>query len=691
MRRFLVGCTVLTIAVLVLAPAALAKHRHHHGHGHGKGPQATAKRVVHAVRSAKTAKARHRALVRVMRAVGVSVIRPNGRPVVRARSAAHTVQLYDFELDLLGQRLADHRTMTVDQLAAVLQAGGIHGADGALTGDQLAAALRGTLRVATKHAHRHDPPGAWVLRELGRAGGHDPARKLSASSKLDPLSAELVVVSVAQYVANVGGLGHARAAAAASLAPAPAARAAGLPSCEQLIASQDVADYVKKGGMDGVGGTIFGKATAPVLEAAKRSLLARAYRSGAGKVLKYLYKSSAGRIFRKTAAVVAKAAQYEDMVHGMLLALDIDVQSMDPQVVEAHYNHAAGEGHELVMRMRVFNYAHLPDELVRCGKLAGFEMPKYGGVPNVPVVWSVNGLQQYGTEICPEAGCKKTDKDGIATYRLALNTERIPGFGLQIQRTGQADAIARVQAAFGASFLDARFYDDWAVPKVAGFRWNVDFHQEPTLSLHVLSDINQQFNPPSTGSSHMMLDGAFPLTGAPTSLSGQGVVDWQTFEDHMSYEQPCLPDGTTSTISIDSVGVSTPWTVAVDALTMPAQDPGGPDPGINIRFHTVQRPSEAERLSTASTGGKCGGSDVVESHAWALELSYLYGAPGVEVEYGNGDAPNELVIGGWQRGAGAAQSGGGTGVVAFKDITYPVDDGTGRLRLELIATPAPPS
>jgi hypothetical protein len=117
--------------------------------------------------------------------------------------------------------------------------------------------------------------------------------------------------------------------------------------------------------------------------------------------------------------------------------------------------------------------------IVKCGKLAGMEIPPKGPIEDMKVSWlrpedDIYGsdLDQWGTVTCPKVGCKKTDGQGESWIHFkAMSYSAVYDSGLLA--TGHFDGIANYLTSFGNVI---GVVDEYLVPKDYTPHWSVLTH-----------------------------------------------------------------------------------------------------------------------------------------------------------------------------------------------------------------------
>jgi hypothetical protein len=125
-RRCAQALVVGLILIAFLASFAAAAPAKQGGKGH-RTPAKTAKALVGALQHARTAKAQQRAMLGLMRKLGVAVYTGQGKALVHRAAVARHAFLYDFELAPLAASRARGERVSVADLAARLDKPGCTG------------------------------------------------------------------------------------------------------------------------------------------------------------------------------------------------------------------------------------------------------------------------------------------------------------------------------------------------------------------------------------------------------------------------------------------------------------------------------------------------------------------------------------------------------------------------------------
>ncbi|MBA3716834.1 MAG: PD40 domain-containing protein [Actinobacteria bacterium] len=403
---------------------------------------AVAQKLASTIMKARTAGARYKALLSVMRTLHARVLTPKGKALVPGgRGFPRGLYLFDFELRGMAAALGRGDTVSLSELATLLTDAGVKPGGRDLSPEELRQVLLAGVRKAAASPRAPSSVVPLLARELGRlhASPYDMLRNVPADSlRLDPLQSFLFVTDVA--VAAVKGGKVQPGLRRPSLVHAPSA-AASRCAGEASNAAEDIA---------------FGKWTLTIVN--------------------------------KLGAQVKLVAIIIDAIHGPALAFSVKVTAASPQLQETHYGpagHAANAGQVLRFRVKVEMLDAYPDFVIECGALIGMKFPKKGPIPGVSVFWeqAEASLEKHG-KITHEPADAKTGADGIATLVFTPKGEKIVGFGLEKDARGVLNGLAAYQSAFGnvpgalVQFL---------VPKYAGMAWHVLFHKArgfkfPTVS-----------------------------------------------------------------------------------------------------------------------------------------------------------------------------------------------------------------
>ena len=707
-------------------------------HGGGPSQAVVAKRLVARLAKAHGQKARTRAALAIVRALHISVVTATGRPlsVAPEPGAAGRFALYDFELRGLGNALRRGPVTDLDGVAANLTKAGLalDASGRPFPPALLRTSLLGAVRQAVRRPARQRTLLPLVVRELGLRHHYDLGRKPPAALPLDPLQAWLIGADIEISVLRRLPAGGHPAAAGASIASASTAGPASLlvapgaaatssslvGDCEKLTkASDDLKKRIEKAIGGKIHKSIAVQAVGMIYDKVTGVLGRKVTRWGIRNTPRWAVRGTYG-----TLKALNIAKPLIDALHGSLLALSVDVRAVREEVGPVHWLHGAGEsGHQLTFEVKATMLDDYGEALVKCGGLAGFQMPPPGPIEGVPVAWTPAGgsaplAPDMGTLDCGTVCVTKTGKDGIARLTFTPRSEKFPGIGMEREATGVMDGVALYQTA-ADSGLSAQLAQ-FATPKLGGIRWRVTYHKEPSLSLRMSvaydeSYANQRLglapfpivdgggNVVSTywetagsGAKHFALASDVPLAAIPagqtgTAWSGLGALGWSGFAyEDLGEIQTC--NDLLGPATVDERGSApAPGRLVVDAVS---KDPAVA-PGITAVLHLPGLPAYtvSETTTLGADHGTCFKGTRSERRDYEWFLSALDEAEGV---LGVSLAPDEhssdtYRIGDWTPGG---PPGGGADVYAYRDFPFSDvdewgDTWPGRVRLELVAAPAP--
>ena len=447
-RVFRLG-RVATLALLVLGSALLERT--------ASGAAAATPVIDNAelaarIQTAGSDEERYQALLAMAGALGFGVYSSEGTALVRgAEVGPGDFYFYDFELRLISGNLGRGDRWKLGELGVALAEMGVLAADAPLSAADLRTVL--TAGVQSALASPSEPVSAipLLVRELGLRG--TPPFDMAANPPVEAwqLNALQHWLILADF-----SLGAVREQAPVPMEGTSIAKAAPAALSSALFKTQTPPSEnpceTQIGGVvnDGVN---IGKWVGALRE----------WGGGLGKAVK------AGGL----------AAPIIDAHHGALLAYGVEVKELDEKVGPTHYGHDE-PGQQLRFRIRVRMVDDLPEAYLKCGWLAGVELPKKGPIEGVEFLWLADELKKHGAVICDDS-CKKTGADGIATLVFQPRMETKPvGMGFVIEDTGIVTGIARYQSKFSNLFgRIAQFL----TPKQGATRWFVEYHQPPRFRL----------------------------------------------------------------------------------------------------------------------------------------------------------------------------------------------------------------
>lgn len=744
MRRILsISSTLLLCAVfatLTAAPAAAHGSRGRggaaHGHRHKRHRTASeaqvAKSLVARLSKAHSEKAKEKALLAMMRALHISVVTATGKPLVVAPepNAARGFALYDFELRGLGDDFSRGPTTDLAGVATGLSEAGLTlGPGKPLPPALLRAGLLAAVREAVHKPHTGSSLLPLVVRELGLRhpnGRYDLAsHKVPKVIPLDGLQAWLISadmeISVLRHVRPAG-------ARASSLAPAASpgeAAERALSSLRALLGPRAQSSSIT--------------GDCEQLSKASEELGKKLEQALGGKIQKWIESKAVGKIYDKVTGVLGRKitrwgiknlprwavrGPYEvlkavnlakpilDALHGVLLAFSIDVRGGAERVGPVHWYHSAGEsGHQMVFETKVTMLDNYGELLVKCGTLAGFQMPPPGPVKGVLVGWTEAEATKplwpdMGSVGCTVICVTETNEQGVARLTFTPKQELIPGIGLEREETGVVTGTAAYQTAEGSGIPEE--LAQYLTPKQSSTRWSVTYHKEPNLTLRLVDRHEETFTnavewensfgeaeTTGTGAGSFAISAVAPLQGVTTTdgaslWTGDAPINWDSFSFHDDEGGSLCQDGKMGEIDYDGSAPS-PGELVVDSV---APQKGAAAPALAVTFHASRVPGFQETQTFRPGASRCADfSNSFPRDWWVGPSDAMLGQPGIETvgwqapPHGTGT----FRITGFQPGP-AIQTG--EGVYAYRDFSYSGTDAYeqpyhGTMRLEIDATPKP--
>jgi hypothetical protein len=470
-----------------------------------------AKKLVAAVVGGKTAAARARGMVALMRALHIGVVSSAGKPIVTVPepNAARLAELYDFELRGLAEQLHRKQTTTLDDLGTTLRKGGID-LDGSrpLPAALISEALRDATHDALAHPRREASLLPLVIRQLGLKRGFDINRTLDpATVKLDSLQAWLIAADLALPILRDIPLPGARALAAGTDLPDSCARFKDASEALQQRIEKQFGS-IGKWLADHAAGKIYDK----IADKLKREGTRWAIKSLPRWAVRGLY--DAGRAAEYANPVI-------ELVHGELLAYSVDVRALETALPAIHWWHTGNDGTKLTFRVKVTMMDDYGDTAVKCGSLLGFDVPPPGGIKDVMVTWTQaqNDLRKQGKLDCATVACiTKTGDDGIARLVFTPNIEPLPGVGIEREDNGVIDGVALYQSAAGGGIAGG--LAQFLTPKFGSTRWFVRSHQPRGLKFATPHEYPER--PPTEGANIGYAVDAHMCGSAPYSTAWSG-------------------------------------------------------------------------------------------------------------------------------------------------------------------------
>jgi hypothetical protein len=411
--------------------AGPASHRRHQW----QAPK-TAK-LVKALTHAHTAAKRRKAIEALLGGLGVGVYAPNGKQVVGGfERGANGLYLYTWEIDYLADQLGRGELASLDQAATQLAYAGLTLRGAPITGESLATAIRKGMKRLARPRARKTPAGALAaaVEALGRAHHVNLAKQVPASKPaLDPVQAELLAIDGLRSA--IGG------AAGASGSAARAARA-------------------------GAAGTTLARAGGGCSGGFSGSI---AYAKGVTSMIESGGKSGGAGIIKQ---------EIQDGADGSVLAYSVGIEPVNAPLKGAFGSGGPGSATPMQFQVRVVMRDEFGSPGGDCGRLAGYKLPKQGGIPGVPVVWTrdaVGHLTYLGqTPSCSTLCTSTTDGDGVATLTFQPDDEYLPGAGPTVTEAGTTTATEFVDAA--QHNILGTIAEALGFNKQAEIPWEISYH-----------------------------------------------------------------------------------------------------------------------------------------------------------------------------------------------------------------------
>jgi hypothetical protein len=416
------------------------------------GPSTLANTLARKVRHAPNDTARYEALLEVFDHLSIGVYTTDGRAIVRgAERGWNDFYLYDFQVRALSESLERGTTYTVAELAMQLTALELL-PEGEIIEPQL---MLEVIRSATaKAAQRSNDPVALVpllVRQLGLYA-------LEPYDLMSNVALEKVQLDTLAYYLLL------------------------LDSTLPLIADQLP--------LANASPAMLIENSSGILKPAAAASTNPCEIPGGAKTSWGLGLTAAD-LAQKLPKVASLGLVVISGLHGSALAFSVRVSMLnDPDIDTRHTHYGPAEhemlaGKELVFRLFVEMRDEYPDLLIECGWIAGVDIPRKGGIPEVSVHWFWPGLGRHGTvncgNACPSAAesgvsLLATNNDGIATLVFRPKDEKHPGEGMKIEANGVVTGVALYQSKFW-NVLGA--FAQYLIPKYDTARWFVSYHETP--------------------------------------------------------------------------------------------------------------------------------------------------------------------------------------------------------------------
>jgi hypothetical protein len=398
-----------------------------------------------------------------------------------------------------------------------------------------------------------------------------------------------------------------------------------------------------------------------------------------------------------------------DALHGVLLSFSVDVRAVHEKLGPVHWLHAAGEaGHQMTFETKVTMLDDYGELLVKCGSLAGFQMPPKGPMEGVLVGWTEGektkplwpDLGSVGCTICVTA----TGKDGIASLTFTPKQELIAGIGLEKEDTGIVNGTAAYQTAEDSGIPEE--IAQYLTPKQGSTRWSVTYHEQPNLTFRMVDHHDETFTnqvewentfgeaeTTGSGAGHFALSAAAPLQAATVSdgtelFTGDAPINWDAFSYNDDNGGAGCQDGHMGVISYDGSAPS-PGELVVDSVE---GEQGKPAPALKVTLHASVLPAFTVTQSWESGNSACAPfSNAFPWHWWTAPQQALLSGGVTSTGSATETSSALYKVTGWQPGP-ATQTG--EGLYAYRDFSYSGSDYygqpySGSMRLELHAEPKP--
>lgn len=489
------------------------------------------------VETSRSDKARYDALLQVMDAVHIGVYTAEGAEVVRgAERGWGDFYLYDFEVEALANNLERGHRYDLNEVTAILETLGWQVEDRYPTAEDLLSALR--LTILDSRESPADPYSLvpLLIHMIGLMREDDPydlSQDLTIEQvELNGLQMLLLVGDILlPFVYDIepieGPIDLGMQGGAAHRASPRSLQSTGCTPLDRLISK---APYWGKTGIRAA------NTLAGVL-----SKVRPAFKVG-GTVL---------------APIVAGFTVIE-AIHGVMLAIGIEVKEVQPSVGPTHYGHGS-TGKALEFGIRVINHADFGEVRVRCGWLSTVKFPPKGPVSGVDVVWSVNKLEEHGTLDCKKGlvfSCySTTGADGVARLTFTPKDEIKPyGQGLEQEEIGLVSGLAQYLTSHGNAFIGK--ISEHITPLTGSIRWSVRFHKPQAYratgylsGIYCPSTVSTLTS--AAGEKVTLHPGQWPSGSASYSFSGGCNISGEG-----SYVVSMKDDGINGTLTVDIAGTT---------------------------------------------------------------------------------------------------------------------------------------
>jgi hypothetical protein len=419
-----------------------------------------AKKLVAQLVHASSEAARTQALINIMSALNLGVYKGNGEAIIRgAERGPHDFYLYDFEVSGMQAALQRKQMWSVQDLSSELTAMGFHPPSKALDPQALNEGLASAVRWGMEHAGDPHSTSLLIIRDLGETHQYpyDLTKTPSLSAvNLDALQFFLIAANLLIPLAPPD-----KQTDVPQKIVAFASNRVGLQS--QLLADAGPCDF---------GGD------------------SRAF----VQFLKVIASIIGGTVGNGAKFIIP----VEDALHALLVGLNITAEYTGEQPaqthwgpdVSGHFSSLHRPGTPIRLSILVFNHMPWQPEDIACGALLGYKLPKFGGMPDVPVNWSFtfgpeedNGLpvpsEEKGYEDLLTQGTvtradPKTDRNGFAELDFTPKDEAIPEFGKLTTTDGTLQPAVFILSNLGNIMA---WPTQLLMPRTVTISWRVERHK----------------------------------------------------------------------------------------------------------------------------------------------------------------------------------------------------------------------
>jgi hypothetical protein len=415
-HRRIAGGSLLTVAATAVVALLIgtSPQSDETAKARSPAPQSTggyatqAKNLATRVYAADTAQKRYQAVLAVMRALKVGVYTGDGGQIVAGNEAGpNDFYLYQFEVKAIANALGRRSLTSVEQVAKELSK---LTENEKISAVQLAGAMKDGAVEARTSPTQYDSLVALLARELGlkHKWSYDLAKGIAPKTPaLDPLQAFLARADVTTTLGR-----EARQSATTLRSSGP---------CNPDGFKGDAGKWVA-----------FGKWVANKIPAV----------------------SNAVSIY-DDAIDLSHAATLMDGIKATVKPADSKLKA----AVGSPHRDPTGFSVTIRLEMKLDKRTR---EIIKCGQMAGMNIPKDGPLKKIPVKWfrpqftlSKISLDDWGKVVCKDDGCRQTNRDGQATFRFTAGRyskalcPKKDSCGLISTANGGLTAVPEYLSAFG--------------------------------------------------------------------------------------------------------------------------------------------------------------------------------------------------------------------------------------------------